>query len=139
MTQNLTEIAPPRRKYGLPLKGFDHVCKTGETQLSITKQVDASEPFFAGHYPDFPIYPGVFIIETVYQGLRHYYFEQGYEIRLAEVISTRFIKPVLPGDLLENDCELIQDENIDSQFQVNATCFCSGTKVSELKFLFEIE
>ncbi|MEM8610938.1 MAG: 3-hydroxyacyl-ACP dehydratase FabZ family protein [Cyanobacteria bacterium P01_H01_bin.105] len=122
------------------MKGFDHISELSETHISVEKQIDPSEPFFKGHYPEFPIYPGVFIIETVCQGIRQYQLERGHRVRLVEVLSTRFIEPVLPGYLLESHCELIeQSYDTSKQLHVNSSCFCNKAKVSELKLLFEFE
>src|SRR5271165_949520 len=69
------------------------------------KNVTINEPFFAGHFPDFPIMPGVLIVEAIAQA--------GGALLLTEIPdrdtklmvftgidSARFRKPVVPGDQL---------------------------------------
>ena len=68
------------------------------------KQVTINEPFFQGHFPDYPIMPGVLIIEALAQTgavagmvLPE---NQGKIALFAGIESVRFRKPVVPGDSL---------------------------------------
>lgn len=63
------------------------------TALSIT----ADEPVFAGHYPDFPIFPGVCLVECVHRSALAT-APGGGELDLAALRSARFLGPVYPGD-----------------------------------------
>ena len=76
------------------------------------KNVTFNEPYFEGHFPTYPIMPGVLILESLAQisGIlttlgaealdsKHLYF-------LAGVNNVRFKKPVLPGDILILHSEL---------------------------------
>ena len=69
------------------------------------KNVSINEPFFQGHFPDYPIMPGVLIIEAMAQaagiGLKIIFPE--YRDRLfvlAGVDKVKFRNPVFPGDTL---------------------------------------
>ncbi|MFF7145906.1 3-hydroxyacyl-ACP dehydratase FabZ family protein [Streptomyces nodosus] len=63
--------------------------------------IDRTEPVFAGHYPDFPIFPGVCIVECVQRSALAVAERSGMpEPRLIAVESTRFLGAVHPGDLL---------------------------------------
>ncbi|MEU5365827.1 hypothetical protein ABZ354_20555 [Streptomyces sp. NPDC005925] len=63
--------------------------------------IDRTEPVFAGHYPDFPIFPGVCIVECVQRSVLAVAERSGMpEPRLLAVESTRFLGAVYPGDLL---------------------------------------
>ncbi|MER6808862.1 hypothetical protein ABT299_06255 [Spirillospora sp. NPDC000708] len=64
----------------------------GETRASVT--VDPAETVFAGHYPGQPILPGVCVVEYV----RLATAPPGW--RLADIESSRFLRPVLPADRL---------------------------------------
>ncbi|MEV4015104.1 hypothetical protein AB0J35_31845 [Nonomuraea angiospora] len=68
----------------------------GDTVTS-TVLVDPDEPVFAGHYPGFAVFPGVGVVELVDRTLRAAY---GDGRVLSEIVSARFLSPVLPGDLL---------------------------------------
>jgi 3-hydroxyacyl-[acyl-carrier-protein] dehydratase len=68
------------------------------------KQVTINEPFFQGHFPDYPIMPGVLIIEALAQTgavagmvLPE---NQGKIALFAGIENARFRKPVVPGDSL---------------------------------------
>ncbi|MGR3220409.1 MAG: 3-hydroxyacyl-ACP dehydratase FabZ [Candidatus Anammoxibacter sp.] len=71
------------------------------------KNVSANEPFFAGHFPDFEIMPGVLILEAMAQA-SIILFKKGSAgtdsgdkiFLLASVNKARFSKPVFPGDQL---------------------------------------
>jgi len=87
-----------------------------EKGLSIRgyKNISFNEPFFAGHFPEKPIMPGVLIIEAMAQlsgilafvtverkssdGLIHY---------LAGSSKARFKRPVVPGDRMEMESEFV--------------------------------
>ncbi|MEV6960364.1 hypothetical protein AB0M97_14425 [Streptomyces sp. NPDC051207] len=67
--------------------------------------VGADEQVFRGHYPGFPIFPGVCLIETVHHtALAHPPAGQG-RLVLAAVESVRFLSPVFPGDEVTVDLE----------------------------------
>jgi 3-hydroxyacyl-[acyl-carrier-protein] dehydratase len=64
--------------------------------------IDASEPVFAGHYPDFPIFPGVCVVECVHRSALAT-APDGAALALAELASARFVGAVFPGDVLGVD------------------------------------
>ena len=74
------------------------------------KCVTANEPFFSGHFPGKSIMPGVLIIEAMAQtGGVALLAQQDSETHLAViggVKNVRFIKPVVPGDILELECRI---------------------------------
>lgn len=58
-------------------------------------RVDSDERVLAGHFPGFPIFPGVCILHVVQQMLR---LDHAFEV--TEWTRVRFIAPVFPGDEL---------------------------------------
>jgi len=69
------------------------------------KNVSINEPFFQGHFPDYPIMPGVLIIEAMAQaagiGLQIIFPELRNKLFvLAAVDKVKFRQPVFPGDTL---------------------------------------
>jgi len=74
---------------------------TGRLTAATAVTVGADEPVLPGHYPHFPIFPGVCVIECVHlSGLRAAPPAAG-RLRLAGVESARFLSPVFPGDDLD--------------------------------------
>lgn len=72
-----------------------------------TVAIERTEPVFAGHYPDFPIFPGVCIVDCVQRSVLAVAERAGLpEPRLTAVESTRFLGAVYPGDLLAVRLEL---------------------------------
>ena len=74
------------------------------------KNVTANEPFFVGHFPGYPVMPGVLMIEAIAQvgavallGLPE---NQGKLAFFAGVDEVRFKRQVVPGDTLRIEVEL---------------------------------
>ena len=89
--------------------------KPGKSIVAI-KNVTANEPFFEGHFPEYPIMPGVLIIEALAQASTVLAFKSTDETPkqnrslyfLAGVDKAKFKKVVLPGDQLRLEVELIK-------------------------------
>lgn len=70
------------------------------------KNVTINEPFFLGHFPDFPVMPGVLIIEGLAQtagALCVHSLGENYKPQLVYFMGidrAKFRRPVLPGDTL---------------------------------------
>ena len=74
------------------------------------KNVTANEPFFQGHFPEFPVMPGVLIVEAIAQVgavamLSQPEFE-GQIALFAGIDKVRFKRQVKPGDTLRIEVEL---------------------------------
>ena len=70
------------------------------------KAVTADEPHFAGHFPGYPVMPGVLIVEAMAQAagalIMHSLSQedQGKLVYFMSIDKARFRKPVHPGDML---------------------------------------
>jgi beta-hydroxyacyl-ACP dehydratase FabZ len=69
------------------------------------KSVTMNEPFFQGHFPEFPVMPGVLIVEAMAQvacilGLRVLKKEGHSSVFFTGIDGVKFRKPVVPGDVL---------------------------------------
>ncbi len=75
------------------------------------KNVTINEPFFQGHYPGFPIMPGVLIIESMAQVgavmMLHAPQFRGRIPLIGAIEAVKFRKPVVPGDQLVVDLDVL--------------------------------
>jgi beta-hydroxyacyl-ACP dehydratase FabZ len=79
----------------------------GDRRLVALKNVSVNEPFFAGHFPDAPVMPGVLTIEAMAQagaimGLLHSKPEalNNTLVYFLGIDDARFRRPIVPGDQL---------------------------------------
>lgn len=78
----------------------------GDQSCVGVKNVTFNEPFFLGHFPDFPVMPGVLIIEGLAQtagALCVHSLGESYKPQIVYFMGidrAKFRKPVLPGDQL---------------------------------------
>lgn len=113
--------------------GFD-----GEFKCTGVKQVTINEPYFQGHFPGHPVMPGVLQVEAMAQvasiSLLRQPENQGKIGYFMSADGVKFRKPVLPGDTLVIETEILRvRRNIG-----HAKCRCSvngeTTSEGELKF-----
>ncbi|MCF2125359.1 hypothetical protein L1I79_02770 [Strepomyces sp. STD 3.1] len=67
-------------------------------RVTVRVPVERATAHMAGHYPGFPIFPGVLLIDSVRQAAGE---AHGTELRLRSIDRARFARPLLPGDALE--------------------------------------
>ncbi len=78
------------------------------------KNVTFNEPFFQGHFPGRPIMPGVLIVEAMAQtgGILAFLSlpeeERGGEVLFMGIDKVRFRRPVLPGDQMRMELEVVK-------------------------------
>ena len=98
---------------------------TPRESITALKNVTMNEPFFQGHFPDFPVMPGVLIIEALAQTAALLTFsEERPENAIyyfAGIDVARFKKPVLPGDQLIMTAKLERGRAGIYKFAVQAT------------------
>jgi len=108
---NITEIMKllPHR---YPMLLVDRILEIQEKRIIGIKNVSANEQFFQGHFPGAPVMPGVLIVEAMAQ-CAAVLFLRDIEDRdkklflFGGVDKARFRKPVIPGDQLILDCEVV--------------------------------
>jgi 3-hydroxyacyl-[acyl-carrier-protein] dehydratase len=86
-------------------------------RIRALKNVTINEPFFQGHFPHFPVMPGVLIIEALAQasGLLSLTAMQSKPAEnavffFAGIDGARFKRPIVPGDTLFLDSELLMEK-----------------------------
>src|SRR5215468_7872191 len=100
-TQEIMAIIPHRYPFLL----IDRILELEPGQRAVgEKLVTIGEPFFQGHFPDFPIMPGVLIVEALAQTGSVAALslpENKQKLGLfAGLNNVRFKRPVVPGDTL---------------------------------------
>ena len=96
-----------------PMLLIDRILEIEEKRIVGIKNVSANEQFFQGHFPGAPVMPGVLIVEAMAQ-CAAVLFLRDIEDRdkklflFGGVDKARFRKPVIPGDQLTLECEVLQ-------------------------------
>lgn len=94
LVDRILEIEPEKRIVGL-------------------KNVTINEPFFQGHFPGHPIMPGVLIVEAMAQVggmllMDHFDDPESKVVYFMSLDGVKFRRPVLPGDQLRFELEMVQ-------------------------------
>ena len=104
------------------------------------KNVTANEPFFQGHFPQRAIMPGVLIIEAMAQvgGIMILSVEEhrGKLAYLGTVDGVKFRRPVVPGDTIEMETELLRIRG--NMGRVRCAARVSGQDVAEAEIMFAL-
>jgi 3-hydroxyacyl-[acyl-carrier-protein] dehydratase len=95
-----------------PFLLIDRVLEADEKRFRVLKNVSFNEPHFQGHFPSFPIMPGVLILEAMAQAsvaviTKQPDYTPGGLVFLVGIEEARFKKPVIPGDTLILEGELL--------------------------------
>ena len=77
------------------------------------KNVSINEPFFAGHFPDYPIMPGVLVIEAMAHAGGILYIKSGVDVTdrrpfFVGIDKVKFRKPIFPGDTMRMEVTVLR-------------------------------
>lgn len=117
--------------------------EVGKT-LTAVKNVTINEPFFQGHFPDYPVMPGVLIMEALAQATGLLGFKTMDEdpnddtlYLFVGIDKARFKRQVVPGDVLTLKVELLKRSRaiwkfdckalVDGELAASAVIMCAAT------------
>jgi len=107
------------------------------------KCVSMNENFFCGHFPGYPVMPGVLILEALAQtgavAALSLPENKGKLAFFAGVDKARFKKQVVPGDVLELKCEIIAEKGAVGIGRAEATVDGETAVTAELIFAIDGE
>jgi 3-hydroxyacyl-[acyl-carrier-protein] dehydratase len=102
------------------------------------KNVTQNEPFFQGHFPDYPVMPGVLIIEAMAQvgaiGVMAGGEHKDKLALFAGIDGVRFRRQVLPGDVLTMEVQIERLKGLVGRGRGRAEV--SGERVCEAELMF---
>jgi len=124
-----------------PFLLIDRVLEMDDTTIRAVKNVTINEPHFLGHFPEVPVMPGVLVIEAMAQAGGFLLFSQVDErddklIYFTGIDKCRFRKPVIPGDQLVFEVELVAKRStfakIKGRALVDGEVVCEAEMMSAL-------
>ena len=134
----ILEIMPHR----YPLLLVDRIVEVHGNQRVIgLKNVTINEPFFQGHFPGHPIMPGVLIIEAMAQVggfllMGAFDNPQNKVVYFMSIDNVKFRRPVVPGDQLRTELEMIQHRG--RTCRMRGTAYVDGNLVAEAEFMARV-
>ncbi len=136
--QSIMQVLPHRYPFLLVDRIIE--IEPGERIVGI-KNVTINEPFFQGHFPGHPIMPGVLIVEAMAQ-VGGMLLMDNFEDRDAKVVyfmsidGVRFRRPVLPGDQIRFELEMLQFRGATCRMRGEA--FVDGQLVCEAEMMAKV-
>ena len=109
-----------------PFLLVDRILEMDAERVVGIKNVTHNEPFFQGHFPDFPVMPGVLIVEAMAQTagilvLASLPNRDSKLVLLVAIESARFRRPVVPGDTLRMEMAVVKRKASVAKFAGRAT------------------
>ncbi|WP_066174958.1 3-hydroxyacyl-ACP dehydratase FabZ [Bacillus marinisedimentorum] len=136
--QEIKEIIPHRYPFLL----IDRIEEIEEGKRAVaTKNVTANEEFFNGHFPDYPVMPGVLIVEALAQtgavAMLKPEENRGKLAFFTGIDKCRFKKQVRPGDQLRLEVEMLRFKGPMGKGKGVATV--NGELVCEAEIMFALQ
>jgi len=135
--QAIREILPHR----YPMLLVDSIVELEEERIVGIKNVTINEPFFVGHFPEFPVMPGVLIVEAMAQVagvlvLKNIPDRKNKLVLLASVEEAKFRRPVLPGHQLRIEMKVTRRKASVAKMHGQATV--DGLVVAEAELMCKL-
>ncbi len=134
----IRQILPHR----FPFLLVDRIVELEAERIVGIKNVTVNEPFFTGHFPDFPVMPGVLIVEAMAQTagilvLKSIPDRDSKLVLLVSVDGARFRRPVVPGDTLRLEMQLMKRKG--SVAKMYGKAYVDGMVVAEAEVMCKLE
>ena len=105
------------------------------------KNVSVNEPFFQGHFPGYPVMPGVLIIEAMaqvggvlaFKSVEEKMDISGKLVYFAGIDKAKFRKPVFPGDQIRFELKVIHVK--EPYWKLKGLALVDGKKVCEAELM----
>src|SRR3984885_14258246 len=125
--QAIRDILPHR----YPMLLVDRIVELEAERIVGIKNVTVNEPFFNGHFPEFPVMPGVLIVEAMAQTagvlvLKSIPDRESKLVLLVSIDGARFRRPVVPGDQLRIEMAVIRKKASVAKTAGKATAEAGG-------------
>lgn len=125
-----------------PFLLVDRITELEEERVVGIKNVTVNEPHFMGHFPDYPVMPGVLIIEAMAQVagvlvLKSIPDRDKKLVFLASVEEAKFRKPVRPGDQLVIEMVMVRRKSFVAKMAGKATV--DGVVVAEATVMCSLQ
>ena len=133
----IRQILPHRYPFLL----VDRIIEMDAEHVVGIKNVTANEMFFQGHFPDFPVMPGVLIVEAMAQAagvlvLKSIPDRDRKLVLLVAIESAKFRRPVVPGDQLRLEMAVIKRKASVAKMAGKATV--DGVVVAEAEVMCKL-
>src|SRR5271168_5221169 len=135
--QAIRDILPHR----YPMLLVDAIVELEEERIVGIKNVTINEAFFMGHFPEFPVMPGVLVIEAMAQVagvlvLKQIPDRKNKLVLLASIEQAKFRRPVRPGDQLRIEMKVAKRKQTIAKMFGTATV--NGVVVAEATMLCKL-
>lgn len=135
---DISKILPHRYPFLL----VDKVMEMNDEGIVGVKNITLNEPFFQGHFPDNPVFPGVLQVEAMAQvggifALSTVPDPENYSTYFLKIDKVRFKQKVLPGDVLVFDLKL-ESPIRRGLVHMSGKAYVNGKMVSEAEMMAQI-
>ena len=126
----------PHRAPFLLIDRVEHI--VFDSEATGIKMVSGNEPYFAGHFPDFPVMPGVLIVEALAQTASVVVaatmpdLTSGKLVFFTTIEKARFRQPVRPGDVVK--LHVVKNTHKGSLWKFSGKASVDGKLVAEADF-----